>query len=103
MAGVEMIKLLKNCTYLTKDYDFQKGNILIEDGIIIEISNDFNEFNYEIDEITDCKDFLVLPGFVNGHTHNPSMLFRGLFKDKALSEWFDNQKQGRLQKKVSNF
>jgi len=98
-----MIKLLKNCTYLTKDYDFQKGNILIEDGIIIGISSDFNESNYETDEITDCKDFLVLPGFVNGHTHNPSMLFRGLFKDKALLEWFDNKKQGRLQKKGFKF
>lgn len=98
-----MIKLLKNCTYLTKDYNFQKGNILIEDGIIIDIGSDLNNSKHEINEVTNCEDFLVLPGFVNGHTHNPSMLFRGLFKDKALSEWFDNKSQGRLQLKGFKF
>jgi len=94
-----MIKLLKSCTYLTKDYDFKIGDLLIEDGIIINISSNLNKSNYEIDKVIDCSDFLVLPGFVNGHTHNPSMLFRGLFKDKALSEWFAKDSQGRLQEK----
>ncbi|MCF8000515.1 MAG: amidohydrolase family protein [Halanaerobiales bacterium] len=94
-----MIKLLKSCTYLTKDYDFKIGDLLIEDGIIINISSDLNKSKYEIDKIIDCSNFLVISGFVNGHTHNPSMLFRGLFKDKALSEWFAKDSQGRLQEK----
>jgi len=36
---------------------------------------------------------------VNGHTHNPSTLYRGLFKDKPLNEWMDNSFQGELQSK----
>src|SRR5207248_8745441 len=32
-----------------------------------------------------CK--LVLPGFINGHTHVPMTLFRGLHDDVTLNDW----------------
>jgi 5-methylthioadenosine/S-adenosylhomocysteine deaminase len=35
----------------------------------------------------DAKGKLVLPGFVNGHTHVPMTLFRGLHDDVTLNDW----------------
>jgi len=35
----------------------------------------------------DAKGALVLPGFINGHTHVPMTLLRGLHDDVTLDEW----------------
>jgi 5-methylthioadenosine/S-adenosylhomocysteine deaminase len=35
----------------------------------------------------DAKGKLVLPGFINGHTHVPMTLFRGLKDDVVLDDW----------------
>ncbi|MGH9742624.1 MAG: amidohydrolase family protein, partial [Candidatus Acidiferrum sp.] len=35
----------------------------------------------------DAKGALILPGFVNGHTHVPMTLFRGLCNDVTLEVW----------------
>ncbi|HKW55715.1 MAG TPA: amidohydrolase [Candidatus Acidoferrum sp.] len=35
----------------------------------------------------EAKGALVLPGFINGHTHVPMTLFRGLRDDVTLDEW----------------
>ena len=98
-----MIKLLKNCTYLNNEFKFKNGDILIEDGIIIDIKDNIEKNNHKIDSVFNCSDYFVLPGFVNGHTHNPSSLFRGIFKDKSLGNWFDNSYQGKLQKKAFDY
>ena len=34
-----------------------------------------------------AKNTLVLPGFINGHTHVPMTLFRGLHDDVTLNDW----------------
>jgi 5-methylthioadenosine/S-adenosylhomocysteine deaminase len=38
-------------------------------------------------ERIDARGKLVLPGFINGHTHVPMTLFRGLHDDVTLDEW----------------
>ena len=40
--------------------------ILIEDNIIIEIANDFNNDNYDIIDAEQC---ILTPGFIDSHTH----------------------------------
>jgi 5-methylthioadenosine/S-adenosylhomocysteine deaminase len=35
----------------------------------------------------DAKGGLILPGFINGHTHAPMTLFRGLHDDVTLDDW----------------
>jgi len=35
----------------------------------------------------DAKGALILPGFINGHTHVPMTLFRGLHDDVTLDDW----------------
>ena len=45
------------------------------------------EARYQSGQIIDATNALVLPGFINGHTHVPMTLFRGLHDDVTLSEW----------------
>ena len=45
------------------------------------------EAKYASRETIDAKNTLVLPGFINGHTHVPMTLFRGLHDDVTLNDW----------------
>jgi len=42
---------------------------------------------YAPTQTIDAKGKLVLPGFINGHTHVPMTLFRGLHDDVTLNDW----------------
>src|SRR6202142_455945 len=45
------------------------------------------ETKYNGRQTIDAKNTLVLPGFINGHTHVPMTLFRGLHDDVTLNDW----------------
>ncbi len=45
------------------------------------------EARYAPGQIINAKGSLVLPGFINGHTHVPMTLFRGLHDDVTLNDW----------------
>ncbi len=45
------------------------------------------ESKYVAPQTISAKGKLVLPGFINGHTHVPMTLFRGLHDDVTLDEW----------------
>jgi 5-methylthioadenosine/S-adenosylhomocysteine deaminase len=45
------------------------------------------EARYDAAQTIEAKGKLVLPGFVNGHTHVPMTLFRGLHDDVTLNDW----------------
>lgn len=45
------------------------------------------EARYEGHQTLDATNKLVLPGFINGHTHVPMTLFRGLRDDVTLNDW----------------
>ncbi len=45
------------------------------------------EAKYDGEQTIDAKNSLVLPGFINGHTHVPMTLFRGLHDDVTLNDW----------------
>ncbi len=42
---------------------------------------------YDPGQVIDSTGNLVLPGFVNGHTHVPMTLFRGIHDDVTLNDW----------------
>ena len=42
---------------------------------------------YSAAQTIDAHGRLVLPGFINGHTHVPMTLFRGLHDDVTLNDW----------------
>jgi 5-methylthioadenosine/S-adenosylhomocysteine deaminase len=45
------------------------------------------EARYAPRKTIDARGKLVLPGFINGHTHVPMTLFRGLHDDVTLNDW----------------
>lgn len=45
------------------------------------------EAKYQAAQVIDAHGGLVLPGFINGHTHVPMTLFRGLHDDVTLNDW----------------
>ena len=59
-----------------------KGDAVVAVGPRAEV-----EAKYRAGETVDARSSLVLPGFVNGHTHVPMTLFRGLHDDVTLSDW----------------
>lgn len=59
-----------------------RGDTIVAVGPRAEI-----EGKYHASETIDAKGGLVLPGFINGHTHVPMTLFRGLHDDVTLDDW----------------
>jgi 5-methylthioadenosine/S-adenosylhomocysteine deaminase len=59
-----------------------KGDTIVAAGPRSEL-----EAKYTAAQTIDAKGTLVLPGFINGHTHVPMTLFRGLHDDVTLNDW----------------
>jgi len=59
-----------------------KGDLILAVGPRAEI-----ESRYSSVQVIDGRGKLVLPGFINGHTHVPMTLFRGLHDDVTLQDW----------------
>ncbi|KAF2955981.1 amidohydrolase [Marinitoga sp. 38H-ov] len=84
-----MKKLLKNgYVLMSADADIKKMDILIDNGIIAELSE-----NIILDEVEvyDLNNKLIIPGFINSHTHLAMSLFRGIGDDLTLQEWLFNE------------
>jgi len=59
--------------------NFENGMILVENGKIIAIGN---EVQYPSNaEVIDAKGGIMIPGFINTHTHIGMIPFRGLGED----------------------
>jgi len=59
-----------------------KGDAIVAVGPRSEL-----EARYAAPQTIDAKGKLVLPGFINGHTHVPMTLFRGIHDDVTLNDW----------------
>ena len=81
-----MKKIIKNSIILDMVGDtphpFQ-GDVLIEDGMIKKISSSIDQEG----EIIDAKGMVLMPGFVNTHTHLGMSIFRGYHDDQKLMDW----------------
>ncbi len=74
-------------------------NRILENGIVVVKQGDtifaveastpaaVNKYVHAAKKLIDAKGKLVLPGFINGHTHAPMTLLRGLKDDVTLEEW----------------
>jgi len=64
------------------------GAIAVQGGRIVAVgsSDDING-KYSARETIDARGKVVVPGLINGHTHVPMTLFRGLADDMDLQEW----------------
>ena len=83
--------IIKNGYILTMDPaqdDIKRGVVVIEDGIITQVSESTDE---TADTVIDAKGGVVMPGLVNTHTHAGMTLFRGYADDLTLSDWLKNR------------
>lgn len=66
----------------------EDGALAIDGGRIAAVGSRAEvEAKYTARETIDAKGKVVIPGLVNGHTHVPMTLFRGLADDLDLQEW----------------
>jgi 5-methylthioadenosine/S-adenosylhomocysteine deaminase len=66
----------------------QDGSVAIKGDSIVAVGAKADiEGRYHGVETMDARGRLVLPGFINGHTHVPMTLFRGLHDDVTLNDW----------------
>jgi 5-methylthioadenosine/S-adenosylhomocysteine deaminase len=89
-----MAILIRDCTAITMgDPLVRRGvSIAIEDGKISKISENPQDFEgTHFDTVLDGKNKLVLPGFVNAHTHLAMVLLRGYSDDRNLQEWLEQE------------
>jgi 5-methylthioadenosine/S-adenosylhomocysteine deaminase len=80
--------LLTNAHVLTMDDRFTAyapGWVAIGGGRILAVGG--ADVDYEALETVDCRGRVVMPGFVNAHTHAPMTLLRGLADDLRLDVW----------------
>lgn len=59
----------------------------IQDNKIVHIAPQSKELRQNCDELIEAKNQVVMPGFVNGHTHLPMSLMRGLEDDLPFQQW----------------
>lgn len=79
-----MSTLYKNCIIATQNEEREviKGNILVEDGKIIDIGE-----VSEGEDIINMKNAIVIPALINTHTHLGETMFRG-FADGLNTEQY---------------
>jgi 5-methylthioadenosine/S-adenosylhomocysteine deaminase len=66
----------------------EDGAVAIERGRIVAVGKrDELVRRYTAREVIDARGRAVIPGLVNGHTHVPMVLFRGIADDLDLQEW----------------
>ncbi|HZK43270.1 MAG TPA: amidohydrolase [Syntrophomonadaceae bacterium] len=68
----------------------EKGYVVIEDNIIKAVGEGIAPRG-DYDKIIDGTDRVVLPGFINTHTHAAMTLLRGYADDLPLMEWLEQK------------
>jgi 5-methylthioadenosine/S-adenosylhomocysteine deaminase len=67
---------------------YEKGAVVVKgDAIVFAGLGSDATVKYSAIQTIDARGSLVLPGFINGHTHVPMTLFRGLHDDVTLNDW----------------
>jgi 5-methylthioadenosine/S-adenosylhomocysteine deaminase len=80
--------LLTNALIVTMDEQFtihSSGSIAMTGSGIVALGDIAGD--YQAVETIDCRGRVVMPGFVNAHTHAPMALLRGLADDLRLDVW----------------
>jgi len=67
---------------------YQDGAVAVRGDSIVAVGpREEVESRFQAAQAIDARGGLVLPGFINGHTHVPMTLFRGLHDDVTLNDW----------------
>ncbi len=87
--------LVKNATIVTMDANrrvIEEGVIGVRGDSIVFVGTEAelrtqSSKGLTAKETIDAKGKLILPGLINGHTHIPMVLMRGLIDDVVLDDW----------------
>ncbi|MCA1591398.1 MAG: amidohydrolase [Acidobacteria bacterium] len=83
--------LVRGGTVVTMDKDrrvIEDGAVAVAGGRIVAVGKRAEiEGKYTARQVVDATGRAVVPGLVNGHTHVPMTLFRGIADDLDLNEW----------------
>src|SRR5438094_1148759 len=83
--------IIRGGTVVTMDSSrrvIENGGIAIRDGRIVAVAQAAEmDLNYGARQVTETQVKVVIPGLINGHTHVPMTLFRGIADDLDLQEW----------------
>ncbi len=67
----------------------EDGAVLIRDGEIMGVGTTKELSGYSVKNRIPAHGHIILPGLVNGHTHLPMSMFRGLADDLPLETWLN--------------
>lgn len=76
--------LIKNITILTMNSNkdiIEDGVVVIDNDTIVDIGKEDIIEKYPEHEVLDGKEGILIPGFINAHTHCPMTVFRSLGDD----------------------
>jgi 5-methylthioadenosine/S-adenosylhomocysteine deaminase len=83
--------LISGGAVVTMDKDrrvIEDGAVAVKGGRIAAVGSRAEVVkNYTARETVNAKGQVIIPGLVNGHTHVPMALFRGIADDLDLNEW----------------
>jgi 5-methylthioadenosine/S-adenosylhomocysteine deaminase len=83
--------LVLNSTLVTMDKDrrvIDDAGVAIKDGRIVAVDTSREiARSYSAPQTVDAANKIIIPGLINGHTHVPMTLFRGLADDLDLQDW----------------
>ena len=83
--------IIRGGTVVTMDGSHRiiaQGGVAIKDGHIVEVGKTADiERKFAAREVVNAAGKVVIPGLINGHTHVPMTLFRGIADDLDLQEW----------------
>ena len=79
--------LFKNARILNLENNngYINGCVVVDDDIISYVGN--NAPNCKYDRVIDVKNNILMPGFVNAHSHTAMSILRGVKDDVPLQEW----------------
>jgi 5-methylthioadenosine/S-adenosylhomocysteine deaminase len=89
MTDIDLILTGGDMLTMNESFDrFSPGAVAIDDGAIKAVGPaDQVIGSHSADEVVDCSGCAVIPGLINGHTHTPMTLLRGLADDLRLDVW----------------
>lgn len=83
--------VIQNGTLLTMDPEnrvIENGFLCISEDTIAYVGNHIPK-DHKVSKTINAQGGLIIPGLINGHTHAPMSLFKGLADDLPLMEWLN--------------
>src|ERR1041385_3651968 len=66
----------------------ENGSVAIKSGRIVAVDDSADiDRQYTAPQVVEAAGKVIIPGLINGHTHVPMTLFRGLADDLDLQDW----------------